>query len=113
LSAGLYAKPLKRKRSNKMSDPIVTCVYCGHEYPNGTPAAKHELLTEHIKVCEKHPMREAEKKIEKLRAALAGLIGVETPEELDALEAVLRTTPAPESDKISAINAIDALRTCA
>jgi hypothetical protein len=96
-----------------MSEPIVTCVYCGHEYPDGTPTAKHELLTEHIKTCEKHPMREAEKKIEKLRTALAGLVGAETLEELNMLEGVLRSTPAPESDKIAAINAIDALRTCA
>lgn len=41
---------------------IVTCVYCGHEYPGGIPAAKHELLTKHIKVCEKHSMRNTERK---------------------------------------------------
>lgn len=38
---------------------IVTCVYCGHEYPEGTPTSQHELLTEHIKVCKKHPMKGA------------------------------------------------------
>lgn len=92
---------------------VVTCVYCGHQYPDGTPAAKHELLTEHIKICEKHPMREAEQKIERLRNALAGLIGASTKEELDAMELILRSTPAPELDKIAAINAIDALRLCA
>ncbi|SHO52881.1 hypothetical protein SAMN02745220_04817 [Desulfopila aestuarii DSM 18488] len=92
---------------------VVTCVYCGHEYPEGTPAAKHELLTAHIKVCEKHPIRKAEKNIEKLRSALAGLINVETPEDLDRLESILRVTHAPESDKIAALNAIDALRTTA
>ena len=42
---------------------VVTCVYCGHQYPDGTPTTKHELLTEHIKTCEKHPMRDAEQKI--------------------------------------------------
>ncbi len=93
-----------------MTDNVVTCVYCGHEYPDGTPTAKHELLTEHIKICEKHPMRAAEQKIAKLRSALVGLIGAESTEELDAMEAVLRSTPSPESDKIAAINAIDALR---
>jgi hypothetical protein len=35
---------------------IVTCVYCGLEYPSGTPTSQHELLTAHIKVCPKHPM---------------------------------------------------------
>lgn len=93
-----------------MSDPIITCVYCGHEYPNGTPTAKHQLLTEHIKVCNKHPMRGAEKKINKLRTALIGLIGAESPEELDSMEATLRSMPGIDSDKIAAINAIDAIR---
>jgi len=92
---------------------VVTCVYCGHQYPDGTPTAKHELLTEHIKICEKHPMRDAEKKIERLRNALAGLIGASTKDELDAMELAIRSTPAPDSDKAAAINAIDALRLCA
>lgn len=95
-----------------MSDPIITCVYCGHEYPNGTPTTKHELLTKHISICDKHPMREAERKIKKLKSALMGLIGVESSEELDQMEIAMRTIPAPESDKIAAINAIDALRSC-
>jgi len=92
---------------------VVTCVYCGHQYPDGTPTAKHELLTEHIKTCEQHPMREAEHKIERLCNALAGLIGASTKEELDAMELAIRSTPAPDSDKAAAINAIDALRLCA
>lgn len=92
---------------------VVTCVYCGHQYPDGTPTAKHELLTEHIKICEKHPMREAEQKIERLRDALAGLIGASTKDELDAMEIAIRSTQAPDSDKAAAINAIDALRLCA
>lgn len=36
---------------------VLTCVYCGHEYPQNTPAAGSAVLTEHIAVCEKHPMR--------------------------------------------------------
>ena len=40
---------------------IVTCVYCGHEYPSGTPASQDAALTEHISVCEKHPMRAVER----------------------------------------------------
>ncbi|OGV45174.1 MAG: hypothetical protein A2017_06445 [Lentisphaerae bacterium GWF2_44_16] len=45
---------------------VLTCVYCGVEYPQDTPSHGAEILTEHIKVCEKHPMREAEAKIAKL-----------------------------------------------
>ena len=89
---------------------ILTCVYCGHQYPNGTPAAKHHALTEHIKRCGKHPLRDAELKIKKLRAALVGLIGAETKEELDSMEFAIRAAPSPQSDKAAAINAIDALR---
>ena len=46
------------------------CAYCGEKYPKGTPKSNNELLTEHIKVCEKHPMRIAEKRIESLRKTL-------------------------------------------
>lgn len=99
--------PLPTQETN-----VVTCVYCGHQYPDGTPTAKHALLSEHIKVCDKHPMREAEQKIHRLQAALAGLVGADTKEELDAMEVFLRSTPAPNSDKEAAINAIDALREC-
>ena len=35
----------------------LTCVYCGHAYPPGSPEHGAEVLTEHIKTCEKHPMR--------------------------------------------------------
>lgn len=40
-----------------MSKRVLTCVYCGHEYPQDTPAHGHEILTAHIAVCEKHPVR--------------------------------------------------------
>ena len=56
---------------------IVTCVYCGHRYPEGTPPHGAKILTEHIRVCKKHPMRKLEienvklrKIIEKLHAKL-------------------------------------------
>ena len=91
------------------SPSVVTCVYCGHEYPDGTPTAKHDLLTAHIKVCEKHPMRDAEARIERLRKALSGLIGAETKEELEAMEMAMRMMPGIEADKIAGINAIHAL----
>ena len=50
----------------------LTCVYCGMAYPEGTPPYGSQVLTDHIKVCEKHPLRAAEATIAKLRAALAG-----------------------------------------
>jgi hypothetical protein len=35
---------------------ILTCVYCGMAYPEGTPPHGSKILTDHIKICEKHPM---------------------------------------------------------
>lgn len=89
----------------------LTCVYCGQGYPAGTPASGSEasVLTDHIKICEKHPMREAEKKIAKLRAALVGLVGASDRDELKRMEVVLRMAPAPMADKVAAIDAIHAL----
>lgn len=89
---------------------ILTCVYCGMAYPKGTPTHGAKILTDHIKVCEKHPLRKAESDLDKLRKALIGLIGCESAQELDAMEAMIRLMPAPDADKIATINAITALR---
>ena len=67
------------------------------------------MLTEHIKVCPKHPMRKAEADVALLRKALSGLIGVETKSDLEQMEAAMRFVPAPDADKAVSINAIRAL----
>ena len=84
----------------------LTCVYCGMAYPEGTPPHGAKVLTDHIKICEKHPMREAEDTILKLRRALAGLVGVSTKQELEAMELALRSTHASNADTAVIINAI-------
>jgi hypothetical protein len=88
---------------------VLTCVYCGMEYPQGTPSHGAQVLTDHIKVCEKHPMRECELDRDKLRRALIGLVGVDKKEKLEEMEATLRILPMPEVDRICTINAITAL----
>lgn len=90
-------------------DRVLTCVYCGHEYPQTTPAWGSDVLTEHIRVCPKHPLRKAEADIALLRGALAGLVGASSKSELEQLEAAVRIIPAPELDKIATLNAIHAL----
>lgn len=93
---------------------VITCVYCGHQFPGGTPAAKHKLLTDHIKICQKHPMREAEAKIQLLRGALIGVVGSDHPKEWDSMEALLQahsaTNPSEENDVAISVSAIKALR---
>lgn len=49
---------------------VVTCVYCGMEYPDGTPAAKAKILTEHIKVCTSHPMHAVANERDELKRIL-------------------------------------------
>jgi hypothetical protein len=51
----------------------LTCVYCGQMYPPNTPTHGSEVLTEHIKVCEKHPMRKIEEENKELRKRVAEL----------------------------------------
>lgn len=92
-----------------MSGRILTCVYCGHEYPQDTPASGNQVLTDHINVCERHPLRKAKADIALLRSALIGLIGVDTESDLRQMEATMRLLPAPENDKTVSINAIHAL----
>lgn len=98
-------------------ETTITCVYCGMTYPKGTPPHGNQILTDHIKVCEKHPMREAEEKINKLRSALTGLVGVSTEKDLKEMEIILRTTfpgisrnpLAPSGDLAKMIDAIHVL----
>ena len=92
-----------------MDGQIITCVFCGQEYPIGTPTHGSEILTEHIKVCERHPLRKAESDVAMLRAALAGLIGADSEQELRQMETTMRLLPAPDADKAVSINAIHAL----
>lgn len=92
-----------------MGETILTCVYCGQVYPAGTPSHGASVLTEHIKVCEKHPMRKAEEAVNKLREALIGLVGARAEEELKAMEAAMRSVPGIERDKVVALNAVHAL----
>jgi hypothetical protein len=37
----------------------LTCVFCGKEYPLGTPASQHKALYKHIAQCPKHPLSKA------------------------------------------------------
>ena len=48
------ARDWVRRMHNEQS--VLTCVYCGHAYPPGTPPSNAEALTVHVAVCPKHPM---------------------------------------------------------
>ncbi len=88
---------------------VLTCVYCGAEYPQDTPAWGSDVLTEHIKICEKHPMRKAENTIAKLKAVLIGLVGASEKDELEKMEMLIRVAPVPDTDKVGMLNAIHVL----
>ena len=94
------------------SKEVLNCVYCGHEYQDGTVAYKHRKLTEHLKICPDHPLRAAEEKVVKLRVALEGLLGATSVEELSQMETFMMTAPAADRDKAACLNAIEALRFC-
>lgn len=53
-----------------MPDHIITCVYCGQQYPENTPTHGKDVavLTEHIKVCPEHPMRKVEEELREVQA---------------------------------------------
>lgn len=57
-------------RSSDGLGRVLTCVYCGHEYPQDSPAWGNQVLTDHIKVCAQHPMRAVEARVKELEQAL-------------------------------------------
>lgn len=93
---------------------VVTCVYCGQEYPQDTPEWNNDVLTAHIKVCPKHPLRKAVLDVALLRKALAGLIGEQTKEGLESLAELIQggycvqqfSSVSIKDLKIAAINAL-------
>jgi hypothetical protein len=85
-----------------MTDNVVTCAFCGKQYPTGTPVTKHALLTEHIFQCEKHPIQEIgkvlaefmslswppnSKEIAELRSGLI-MMGVQMPDHEDVIKGI-------------------------
>jgi hypothetical protein len=50
-------KEAKEEIAKEENPQVLTCAFCGEEYPPGTPTSQHELLTEHILRCSKHPAR--------------------------------------------------------
>lgn len=52
------ARDWVKRMQNK--ERALTCAFCGQEYPPGTDKSNDDALTEHIKVCTKHPMRAVE-----------------------------------------------------
>lgn len=93
-----------------MAERILTCVYCGHAYPQETPAWGHEVLTEHIARCVAHPMRKALEERKALRDALAGLVGVDGKEELLQLQSAIQYISGPDdADRQAMLAAIGAL----
>ncbi len=87
----------------------LTCVYCGQEYPDQTPAHGAQVLTEHIRTCIKHPLRAAEAKIERLRKALMRITNVESLDEIPAMEQMVKTLASTQPDPDGAAAALDAL----
>lgn len=94
-----------------MGNVTVTCVYCGMAYPAGTAPHGAQILTDHIKICEKHPLRHAEATIARLRMALSRLVGAEELEEADLLKMItlINSAPVPGADKVNMTNAIQVL----
>ena len=96
------------ERLNRVRPSVLTCVYCGARYPEGTPPHGAAILTDHIRICEKHPMRRLEEEKKLLRLALIGLVGAEEKEELEAMQTAIRLRPRSLGSTVS-LNAIHAL----
>ncbi len=94
-----------------MKENILTCVYCGHEYPAGTPASGSEVLalTDHIRECRFHPMNKLKRDKEKLWKALSRIVGADTKELLEAMKDVINETNVDAEEKIIVITGIQAL----
>ncbi len=88
---------------------MLICVYCGYRYPQGISLYDGSILSNHLSVCVKHPLRKAESDIALLRNALVGLVGADGREELEKMEAYIRSSACIEDDRAVSVNTIHAL----
>jgi hypothetical protein len=88
----------------------MTCGLCKHQI-----GGHERYVTDHYKCSAdlhqsfRDDIAKVEAQRDRLRAALAALIGIDGREELEQLEAVMRQMPAPAEDKAASIDAIHAL----
>lgn len=54
---------------------ILTCVFCGHEYPPDTPTSNHASLRAHVAVCEQHPAAKYRRERDALQRAWDAVMG--------------------------------------
>lgn len=91
---------------------VLTCAFCGAEYPVGTPSAGAVVLADHIRVCERHPMHELEARHKRLCAAVYEMIGCDTADEARELTKVLGVFATVDPDARKALALIEALIAC-
>jgi len=61
MAAAKYNELLERGKE-------LRCAFCDELYPPGTPPTQHEALTAHVRICQKHPMRDVERDARRCRA---------------------------------------------
>jgi hypothetical protein len=92
------------------NDRVVTCVYCGQAYPEGTPTHGAQILKDHIRMCPEHPMRELEEQNRILKKALLVLLNMDKNKTLENCRNItLKFDKLSDSQKNSIIDAIDLL----
>ena len=98
------------------SGMYINCVYCGHRYgPNSGATTKdfnmtmRKSLEDHIAECPKHPLSFAKKKIERLKTALAGLVGEADEQSLRKMKNIIKSAPMPDDERDLMESAIDDL----
>ena len=85
-----WVEKLQRERQT------LTCVYCGQEYPPGSPTHGAAVLTEHIKQCEKHPMRKLVMALKEARAFILDRVDAGVFPDRDCLTAAEEISGALE-----------------
>jgi len=65
--------PVSQSMPDRTEGEVLTCAYCGLEYPLGTKPSRNEALHEHIKQCPEHPLKQAYDKIVDLERELVDL----------------------------------------
>jgi hypothetical protein len=61
-------------KAHQGRDNLLTCAYCGQEFPPGTPTSNHESLTAHGLECTENPIGQRARVAEVERDALAAQV---------------------------------------
>jgi hypothetical protein len=93
MSENLEQRVEELERLAVENNKTLTCVFCGKHYPAGTPTWGAQILVDHVRNCEAHPLRSVIKErdvlLDRIKIAVEAIGESRFSQAKDVLESAL------------------------